>query len=40
VMLEASRLEPALRHAQALAAAAGVPDSEVYTFQLLWRLGS
>jgi hypothetical protein len=40
VMLEASRLESALRHAQALAAAAGLPDTDVYTFQLLWRLGS
>ena len=40
VMLEASRPEAARRQAQALAAAAGVPAGEVYTFQLLWRLGS
>lgn len=40
VMLEASRPEAARRQARALAAAAGVPAGEVYTFQLLWRLGS
>lgn len=40
VMLEATRPEAAARQAQALAAAAGVPAGDVYTFQLLWRLGS
>lgn len=40
VMLEASRPEAARQQALALAAAAGVAASEVYLFQLLWRLGS
>lgn len=39
VMMEASRAVAARRHAQALAGAAGIPDHEVYLFQLLWRLG-
>jgi hypothetical protein len=40
VMIEASRPEAARQQAEALAAACGVAASEVYLFQLLWRLGA
>jgi hypothetical protein len=40
VMLEASRPEAARQQALAIAGAAGVAESEVYLFQLLWRLGA
>jgi type IV secretory pathway VirJ component len=39
VMIEASRPEAARLQAQLLARSVGVQDSDVYTFQLLWRLG-
>jgi hypothetical protein len=40
VMIEATRLEVAQRHAQALSQSLGLPTEEVYSFQSLWRLGS
>lgn len=40
VMVEASHADAARRHAQALATVVAVPGTEVYTFQLLWRLAS
>lgn len=40
VMIEGSRPEAVRAQAQALAAGLDVPASEVYLFQLLWRLGS
>lgn len=40
VMLEASRPEAARAQAQVLARSVGAADGEVYTFQLLWRLGA
>ncbi|WP_332826489.1 hypothetical protein [Ramlibacter sp.] len=39
VMLEASRPEAARTQARLLAETLGVPAADVYTFQLLWRLG-
>jgi len=40
VMVEATRANAALHHAQALSESLGLPPGEVYSFQSLWRLAS
>jgi hypothetical protein len=40
VLVEATSVDAAQRHAQHLAASLGLPADEVYSFQSLWRLGS
>lgn len=40
VLVEATRIEVAQRHAQAMAESLGLPADEVFSFQSLWRLGS
>ncbi|MBE0548256.1 MAG: hypothetical protein IH627_11525 [Rubrivivax sp.] len=40
VMMEATRADVAAAHANALSESLGLPAGGVYSFQLLWRLGS